>query len=504
MNLAVGIRSLAVSFPSIIRTNEYWHKKFPHLFPQEKLRKAKVSTKFVESTCDPNGLDIWSQEVAPYLSDPFRGSVERRVLGSDESSLMLEYCAAKDALDAAKLSPNEVDLMIVASLFGEHIGPGSASYLAYQLELHCPAWNLESTCSSALVALQNAYAFVQNGLYRNVLVVVSQIGSHTVDEEDTLSWSMGDGAGAFVVDLLRPNQGILSTKIVNTAETRGAYCHELTMDAQGKPWIRTRTGENISSLAETSVDFVRKCCSDAVTSAGLTLEQIDFFAFNTPTAWYASVCKRALGIDPERTINLYPRYANIGSVLPISNLYHAAQAGKIRENDLVLVYTNGATATAAATVMRWGDVALGSVPAPPISVTQEDEKIHPAKISILVTETKTSSLSKQKILATPPEERQRMLESYLLESISSSLQLPLATLNQEESFASFVDSLMALVLKNRIEADLQVRVPLEKFFDDKNVVQLAEFLLNQLVLTNLIVKELTADTEFNDREKLRI
>ncbi|MEH2408391.1 hypothetical protein [Nostoc sp.] len=66
-------------------------------------------------------------------------------------------------------------------------------------------WNLESTCSSALIALQNAQALIQTGIYRNVLVVVSHIGSNTVNEEDTLSWSMGDGAGAFVVDSLKPN-----------------------------------------------------------------------------------------------------------------------------------------------------------------------------------------------------------------------------------------------------------------------------------------------------------
>jgi 3-oxoacyl-[acyl-carrier-protein] synthase III len=59
-------------------------------------------------------------------------------------------------------------------------------------------------------------------------------------------------------------------------------------------------------LAETAVDCVRTCCEGAVAAAGVTFEQIDFFAFNTPTAWYASVCTRALGIDPERTINLYP------------------------------------------------------------------------------------------------------------------------------------------------------------------------------------------------------
>jgi 3-oxoacyl-[acyl-carrier-protein] synthase III/acyl carrier protein len=495
-NYSIGIRSLALSFGSIIRTNEYWLQKFPELVQQEKPRKARLPKS--SDTFGQNVLDIWSQAVTPYLSDPFRGSVERRVVDVNESSLTLEYRAAKDALAAAQLSPQEVDLAIVASLFPEQVGHGNASHLAHQLKLHCPAWNLESTCSSALVALQNAQALIQMGAYRNALVVVSHIGSKTVDEEDTLSWSMGDAAGAFVLDRLKPSQGILGTKIVNTAATCGAYLHELVTDAQGKPQIRTRTGDNAIALAETSVDFVRTCCESAAAAAGVTLAQIDFFAFNTPTAWYADVCTRALGISAERTINLYPRYANIGPVLPIANLYHAAHASKIRENDLVLVYTKGAAATAAAVVMRWCDVALGSVPALPGSITQE-QKIHLTANSLL---REKSSISREKLLTVSREEQRQMLEMYLMEWLNS-LQLPLSEIDREQPFASLLDSLMTFLFKTQIENDLGVQVPLEQFFGDSNIAQLVELLLDRLTLVNLTADSISvADVE--EREKLSL
>ncbi len=487
INHPLGIRSVAVSFPSIIRTNDYWHQKFPNLIAQTRPQRTRLSQS--RASTSNSELDIWSQEVAPYLSDPFRGNIERRVLSSEESSLMLEYRAAQDALDAAKLAPEEIDLVIATSLFPEQIVSGNAVSLARQLKLCCPAWNLESTCSSALVALQNACALIQTGEYRRVLVVTSHIGSHSVDEEDTLSWSMGDGAGAFVVDSLKPSQGILSTKIVSTAATCGAYLHELVIDTQGNPRMRTLTGENASMLAETAVNFVRTCCQDAVAAAGFTLEDIDFFAFNTPTAWYASVCIRALGIDPERTMNLYPRYANIGPVLPIANLYHAVVAGKIRENDLVLVYTTGAGATAAATVMRWGDVALGAVPAPPISVNAEQERVYLAgkDISTRVQSIVASSggFSQKQLLAAPPEKRRQMLETYLVQLMSDLLKFSTTKHNFQQSFACLIDSLMALEIKRRIELDLQVTVPMEKFFKDNTIVSLANLLLQKLVLLEL-------------------
>ncbi|MEA5502854.1 3-oxoacyl-ACP synthase III family protein [Halotia wernerae UHCC 0503] len=372
-NQSVGIRSVAVNFPSIVRTNDYWQNKYPELVTQA---EQKALSKLFSATQTNNSTSEFDEEMTPYLSDPFRGSVERRILAPDESSLTLEKKAALDALAAAEIAVEDLDLMIVTTLFPERIAPGNAAFLVAELGLRCPAWNLESTCSSALVALQTASALVQSGQYRNVLVVISCVYSHFVDESDTLSWFMGDGAGAFVVGALKPHQGVLSTKIIHTAATCGAFFNELVLDPQGNPKMRITTGKNASQqIRGTGVEFVRACSEGAIAAAGVSIDDIKFFGFNTPTAWYANLCTRALGIDPERTINLYPQYANIGPVLPIANLYYGVQSGKIQENDLVLVYTIGSASTAAATVMRWGDVRLGSVPAPAISRNLPEQKI---------------------------------------------------------------------------------------------------------------------------------
>jgi acyl carrier protein len=206
-----------------------------------------------------------------------------------------------------------------------------------------------------------------------------------------------------------------------------------------------------------------------------------------------------LGIDPERTIDLYPWYANIGSVFAIANLYHAVLAGKIRENDLVLVYTNGAAATAAATVMRWGDVALGTPPAPPINVNREEEKS-----AVNLFDVKKAFLSKEKLFAAAPREQQQILETYLIEWLTNSLQLPFDSLSPQHSLALLLDSLMAFELRSRIEADLQVRVPIERFFGDSNITQLAELVLNQLALANLTASESVFITEFKAEEEREI
>jgi 3-oxoacyl-[acyl-carrier-protein] synthase III len=375
MNLKpVGIKAIAVTFPDIIRTNDYYRQHNPEMIAQAEQKTLAQAFSVAASNGDDFEPDIWTQEMMPYISDPFRGTVERRVVASDDSALELEYRTAVDVLTAAQLTPEDVDLMLVTSLFPDHILPGDASFLAGKLGLKGAAWNVESTCTSGLVSLQTACSLVQTGQYRNVLIIVSTTYSRFTDPNDTLAFLSGDGIGAFLVSSLEAEQGILGTKIINTAETCGAFYQEFTPKAPNQMFIRARKNTG-KMFVDTTVKFLRNCCEGAAAEAGVSFDDIDFFVFNTPTAWYSRVCTRTLGVDPERSINLNPVYGNIGPAFPFANLYHAAQLGKIKENDLVLVYTMGSSSNGGAAIMRWGKVALGTAPKPPLSIALGQDKV---------------------------------------------------------------------------------------------------------------------------------
>lgn len=375
MNLKpVGIKAIAVNFPDIIRTNDYYRDHYPEMVAQAESKTLARTFSLAKSNADSNEPDIWTEEMLPYMSDPFRGTVERRVLAAEDSTLELEYNTAIDVLNAAQLEPQDIDLMLVTSLFPDHILPGDAAFLAGKLGLQGAAWNVESTCTSGLVSLQTACSLVQTGQYRNVLIVVSTTYSRFTDPNDTLAFLSGDGIGAFLVTSLEAEQGILGTKIINTSETCGAFYQEFTPEAPNEMFIRARKNTG-KMFVDTTVKFLRNCCQGAAKEAGVNLDEIDFFVFNTPTAWYSRVCTRTLGVDPEKTINLNPAYGNIGPTFPFANLYHAAQLEKIKENDLVLVYTMGSSSNGGAAVMRWGKVALGAAPEPPLSFSLEQEKV---------------------------------------------------------------------------------------------------------------------------------
>lgn len=264
----------------------------------------------------------------------------------------------------------------------EQIGIGNATFLIKELELCCPAWNIESMQSGALVGLQTAYAMVKSGEYRNVLVVVSCTYSRNLSDEDSLSWITGDGAGAFIVSSIEADRGIVSTKVVNTTATNNAYSYSLIKDRQGNSQIRLQTGKNMSQLIRNnSASLIRESCEGAITDAGVTFNEIDFFVFNTPFAWFPKLFTTTLNIETSRTLNMYPYYGNIGSALPLANLYYAAKLGKIKKDSLVLLFSIGGSSTAAATVMRWGDVALGSDPNIEIPITTES-KIQNQKLAL--------------------------------------------------------------------------------------------------------------------------
>ena len=350
---SAAMSALAVAFPSIVRTNEYWREHHPDL-----VRSASEHA-LDKLWAREDAISTFERAMAPYAQDPFKGARERRILAPDETALDIEAAAVSGVLDAAGLDPRDLDLVLVSSMRPDTIAVGDAAWLTRRLDLRCPAVNLETACSSSVFGFDLASALVSARRYERILVVASCTYSRDIDETSTLAWFLADGAGAFVVEARDDGTGWLGSKAIHTAETCGAFVHELAI-ADGRPTMKmraTKTAGNI--LHDTAEPYLRACCQGALDSAGLRIEDVDFAIFNTPTAWYADFGAAVLGIDRERTISTYPVYTNIGPALMPANLYEAASRGLVSPGDIVLLYSVGSASTAMAVVMRWGEVRLG-------------------------------------------------------------------------------------------------------------------------------------------------
>lgn len=354
MSGAAGVRAIAASLPATVRTNDYYRERHPDRVAA--LAERSLGKLWARATT----ADAFSIEMAPYLEDPFRGTVERRVVGPGETALSLESAAARRALAAAGMTPNDVELMIVSSFQPDQLGVGNAAFLARELGLRRPAWNLETACSSSVVAFHTACGLVSAGQYRSVLVVASCTYSRNADDADSVSWFLGDGAGAIVVSRVAEGEGLLGMHTVPTTETCDTFYYAMTPQASAPPRaVMQCTPQSGRILHESAEPQLRACCEGAAQRAGVRLADVDLLVCNTPTAWFSAFAARALGLDPGRTVSYFPRTGNIGCALMPVNLHAAAREGRLRRGDLVLLYSVGSVSTASAAVVRWGDVALG-------------------------------------------------------------------------------------------------------------------------------------------------
>ncbi len=380
---SVGLLSVASALPKRVLANEHWRRNHPELVAQaeQKIWMWKRPTDFSE------GSTLFNLEMEPYLRDPFRGTRQRRVLSAGEKVLDLEVAAAREALAVAKVDAGEVDLLISSALLPDQPGIGNAAFLAQALGLRGAAWNLESACASTVLAIETASALVRAGQYQKVLVVTSCAYSRATREDDPIAWGVGDAATAVLIGKVEAGLGLLGTASVNSADTNPAVSYQAELDEVGLPYLRMRTGRAAAQLLrETSEQFLHECVAGALVDAGVELGEIDHFIFNTPLAWYARFCAKSLSIDPERTLSVYPLYANVGPCLPGLTLHHAAQWRHYKKGDLVLIYSVGSVSSCAAAVVRWGEVALGQLPegADPQLLRQLESEVSMASPSLQV------------------------------------------------------------------------------------------------------------------------
>ncbi len=142
------------------------------------------------------------------------GIIKRHIAADDETTTDLAYNAAVNAIDAAGLSNQDIDLIIVATTTPTKIFPSTASLVQQKLGIHgCPAFDIQAVCTGFVYGLTVADKFIKSGSAKNVLVIGAETFSRIIDWTDRNTCVLfGDGAGAVVLQASE-TPGILSTHI---------------------------------------------------------------------------------------------------------------------------------------------------------------------------------------------------------------------------------------------------------------------------------------------------
>ncbi len=362
----IGIEALSVMYPeNVIRSD-----KDLKLLQEAGIDPRQIHTvdalagrsyaSSPKSKAGPKSHSRWDELSKKYRSDPYLGLKQKHVLRDGESILTYACCAAQRALRAANLKPDDIDMMIVSSMFPEHVDTGDSSYLSEMLGFDGLAWSISSTCTSAWVALQLAADSIARGTHKKVMVIATCTYSRFLSNSLRLSKIAADGAAAFIVGGLKEGQGIVASKSVNSKATNGIFFNTIEVNEQGS-WKR-RLGHIKNPGIPTSFFFqkyFKETCLDLLEREKVSPEDLDFFVSFNATGWYSEFCLEQLKLPREKTHDIFPYRGFLSNVSVLAGLYEAQKRGLIKENDLILIYNHGFTSNCVSMLLRWGDVALG-------------------------------------------------------------------------------------------------------------------------------------------------
>ncbi|TPG65856.1 ketoacyl-ACP synthase III [Hymenobacter nivis] len=306
-----------------------------------------------------NTSDIWIQERT--------GIQERRWFeeGTDTTANMGAR-AARRALDAAGLQPDDVQLIVFATLSPDYFFPGSGVLLQRELGMtnNCPALDVRNQCSGFIYGLSVADQFVRTGMYDTVLVVGSEIHSSGLDKTPNgrgVAVIFGDGAGAVVLrPSTREGHGILSTHLYSqgefaeelivkepTSNKEDRVGHVVANAADLYPYMN---GQNVFKHAVVRFPQVIK---EALDTNGYQPTDIDMLIPHQANLRITQYVQQKMGLPDEKVFSNIQRYGNTTAAsIPLA-LSEAVEQGKIKRGDLVCLAAFGSGFTWASALIKW-------------------------------------------------------------------------------------------------------------------------------------------------------
>ena len=302
--------------------------------------------------------DEWIQERT--------GIKERRWVEGDLTTSLMGTYASKIAIKNAKISKNDIDFIIFATLSPDYFFPGSGVLLQKNLQIkEVGALDIRNQCSGFIYGLSVADQYIKSGMYENILVVGSEIHSGGLDKSSrgrSVSVIFGDGAGAAIVSKSNDESEILSTHL----HSEGKFAEELAVikpattfwidkiidddDEDGKGFFPKMNGNFVFKNA---IKRFEEVIFESLNYNNYTSKDIDMLITHQANLRISQYIQKKLNIDDNNIFNNIMSYGNTTSAsIPIA-LYEALEKNKIKRGDLVCLAAFGSGFTWASALIRW-------------------------------------------------------------------------------------------------------------------------------------------------------
>lgn len=317
--------------------------------------KKVVTNKDLESIVETS--DQWIAERT--------GIRERRICSTEGGEFPTDMAlyATKDALKAAGLEPNDIDMIIFASVTPDVKLPNSACILQVKLGItnNCTCLDISVACSGFVYGVNMANSFIKTGMCKNVLVVGSEMLSREVNWKDRNTCILfGDGCGVAIVGRAEANSSskILST-ILNSDGTGGEFFDQpiggavtpITADhiTEGTHFMQMKGKEMFKVATRTLAENGKK----VLEMAGVSLDEVNWVVPHQANIRIIETTANLLGMGMDKMIVNIDKYGNTSAATVPIAFHEAIQDGRIKRGDLVLFDAFGAGLTAGATLLRY-------------------------------------------------------------------------------------------------------------------------------------------------------
>lgn len=272
------------------------------------------------------------------------GIEERRIAEDSMDTSDMAYESALKALDNAGIEAKEIDLILVATVTPDNPFPSVACMLQERLKASkAAAMDISAACAGFMYGIITAQQFIETGTYKNVLVVgVEKLSKITDWSDRNTAVLFGDGAGAAVIGPVSDGRGILSFEL--GADGTGAK--HLYQDEH-----IIMNGREVFKFA---VRQMGESCINVLDKAGFSKEDVDFLIPHQANIRIMEAARQRLELPVEKMSKTVDKYGNTSAAsIPIA-LVEELEAGKIKDDDLLVMVGFGGGLTWGAIAMRWG------------------------------------------------------------------------------------------------------------------------------------------------------
>jgi 3-oxoacyl-[acyl-carrier-protein] synthase-3 len=272
------------------------------------------------------------------------GIRKRHIAADGETTSDLGAIAARKALDAAGLTPDDIDLIVVATATPDYTFPSTATIIQQKLGITRGAgFDLQAVCSGFVFAIATADNFLVRGQFERALVIGAETFSRILDWSDRSTCVLfGDGAGAVVLERQPKSQaGDRGVKGIHL-RTDGRFRDLLYVD--GGPSTTQTVGHLRmvgNQVFKHAVGKISESVRAAVDQAGLQISDIDWFVPHQANQRILSAVAERLGLDEHKVVSTVAEHGNTSAASVPLALAAATEDGRVKPGDLVLIEAIG-------------------------------------------------------------------------------------------------------------------------------------------------------------------